>query len=89
MLVQGEYPKYADRIFEEENVSIDITEEDIQLLKENPVDYLSFSYYLTCAVSSDTKMSADTGGPIGVDNPYLQKIKWGWAIDPCRVKICM
>ena len=37
-------------------------------------------------MSSDTKMSADTGGPIGVDNPYLQKTKWGWAIDPVGLR---
>ncbi|MFQ6792331.1 MAG: glycoside hydrolase family 1 protein [Thomasclavelia sp.] len=86
VLVQGKYPNYAKRLFEEENVSIDITEKDRQILKENPVDYLSFSYYLTCAVSSETKMAADTGGPIGVDNPYLEKTAWGWPIDPIGLR---
>ncbi len=86
VLIQGEYPRYAKRIFEDEKVTVSMTDEDLQLLKENTVDYLSFSYYLTCAVSVETKMSADTGGPIGVNNPYLEKTKWGWPIDPIGLR---
>jgi 6-phospho-beta-glucosidase (EC 3.2.1.86) len=86
VLIQGEYPAYTNRLYEENQVIIDMQDEDIQLFKENTVDYLSFSYYLTCAVSADTQMKADTGGPIGVDNPYLEKTKWGWPIDPLGLR---
>lgn len=86
VMIRGDYPAYAARLFETLGVTLDIEEGDMELLKNNTVDYLSFSYYLTCAVDHKTEMAADTGGPIGVDNPYLEKTKWGWPIDPIGLR---
>lgn len=75
VLLRGEYPGYALRYFEEQNIHIDISEEDQAILKQYPADFLSFSYYFTRCTSH-----AHPEGP--VDNPYLKKSIWGWAIDP-------
>lgn len=74
VLCQGEYPGYAIRFFHDNDISFDITEEDLKLLKENTVDFLSFSYYFTKVTSANPDASED--------NPYLEKSIWGWAIDP-------
>lgn len=78
VMIRGEYPSYSKRIFEENNINIDIKPGDLELIKNNTCDYLSFSYYLTCAFSSEAEIASDTGGPIGVPNPYLEKSEWGW-----------
>lgn len=75
VLLRGEYPGYALRYFEEQNIHVDISEEDQAILKQYPADFLSFSYYFTRCTSH-----AHPEGP--VDNPYLEKSIWGWAIDP-------
>ena len=74
VLCQGEYPGYAARFFHDHDITFDVTEEDLKLLKENTVDFLSFSYYFTKVTSADPEVSED--------NPYLEKSIWGWAIDP-------
>lgn len=75
VLLRGEYPGYAFRYFEENDIQIEILDEDKELLKKYPADYLSFSYYFTRCTSAE-----HPDGP--VENPYLEKSIWGWAIDP-------
>ena len=81
--VRGEYPFFAKRYFEENNIVLDITEEDKKILKEGTVDYYTFSYYMSnceSAVDDEDKISGNLIG--GVKNPYLEASDWGWQIDP-------
>ena len=77
--MRGEYPHYAFRYFEENNVDIHFEEGDEELLKENTMDYLTFSYYytLTNDAEKNTMNPRDKS-----QNPYLKLSDWGWAIDP-------
>lgn len=79
---RGEYPKYLLRYFEKNNIKVDITEEDKEILK-NTVDFISFSYYSSICESADGKADM-TGGNLskGFINPYLKSTDWGWQIDP-------
>lgn len=74
ILIHGEYPGYALRHFKDHDIHVKISEEEEKLLKENTVDFLSFSYYHTKIM--DDKHSEPQ------PNPYLEKSIWGWAIDP-------
>lgn len=74
VLIHGEYPGYALRFFQDHDIHVNITEEDETILKENTVDFLSFSYYHTKTISSQKNEPQP--------NPYLEKSIWGWAIDP-------
>lgn len=81
--VRGEYPYYAERYFEENNLKIKMEPGDLEVLKEGTVDFYTFSYYMTNCVSVDPE-NAQTSGNImgGVKNPYLKASDWGWQIDP-------
>ncbi len=79
----GEYPTYAARMWKEHNVSLDITDQERQILKEGTVDLYSFSYYMTTNVTthkSDDKVGGNFS--LGVRNEYLKYSDWGWAFDP-------
>ena len=82
--VRGEYPGYARRLFKEQNVQITITDEECRLLKENTVDFISFSYYMSvCATADPEKQIRGKGNLLGgVPNPTLSGSEWGWQIDP-------
>src|SRR5699024_11491602 len=41
---RGEYPSYSKRMFEELGVEIEQEPGDAEILKENTVDFISFSY---------------------------------------------
>ncbi len=86
VLARGYFPSYASRMFEEKDVKLKILEGDEEIMKMYPVDFISFSYYMSSAVcghKDDTTCSA-TGNLLGdtVNNPYLKTSEWGWQIDP-------
>lgn len=88
---RGEYPCWALRKFEREGINVNITEEDKILLKENTVDFISFSYYSTRTAKADTSDVEMTEGNAfkGVINPHLKASEWGWAIDPLGLRVTM
>ncbi|KDN11191.1 MULTISPECIES: glycoside hydrolase family 1 protein [unclassified Gilliamella] len=83
--VRGYYPTYMNRFFKENHIKLDITEQDKQDLKET-VDFVSFSYYMSCCATDDE--SQKTKGNIldMVPNPYLKASEWGWQIDPIGIR---
>lgn len=85
--VRGYYPSYANRIFEEKNVKLDITLDDKKILKENTVDFVSFSYYASmCQTTSPDIPKFQSNIVSGCANPYLKSTEWGWTIDPVGLR---
>lgn len=88
--VKGEYPNMIETALENKGITIKITPEERQILKENTVDFLSFSYYMSMAESGDPKAERTPGNTVlGVKNPYLPSTDWGWQIDPKGLKIAL
>lgn len=81
--VRGKYPTYMNRYFKEKGISLNITEEDKEILK-NTVDFISFSYYMSVCETADESLKVKGEGNImgGVPNPHLAASEWGWQIDP-------
>lgn len=89
---RGKYPSYSKRMFKELNITIDIKEGDLELLKEYTVDFISFSYYSSRLTSADPKVNEElTSGSIfsSLKNPYLNASEWGWQIDPIGLRITL
>lgn len=82
----GVYPSYIKRYFREHNCHIVIEDGDLEVMKNNTVDYISFSYYRSSIYVSGDKMRSDTGGWITKLNPYLETTEWGWQIDPIGLR---
>ncbi len=85
---RGKYPNYALKKFERENLNIDITEEDKEILATSPVDFVSFSYYATRTVSAHSEDYEHTVGNFfgSIKNPHLLATEWGWQIDPLGLR---
>lgn len=85
VMCRGHYPMYIIRYWKENNLAPDIEQGDLELIQNFTCDYIGFSYYKSSVFDVDEKMKVDTGGPIGIDNPFL-KLKapqpWNWPIDP-------
>lgn len=82
VMLRGTYPNYVKRIWEENDVHIQMQEGDLDLIKTYTNDYLSFSYYMTSNHAAGATARFNTGGHVGKDNPYLKKSSFGWPIDP-------
>lgn len=78
----GEYPGYALKFFEREGLNIPIEDGDLELLKENTVDFVSFSYYASRVAEAAPAEQTEANLLGSSENPYLKTSEWGWAIDP-------
>lgn len=88
--VFGEYPGFAERLFRDEGVELNITPEDTEILK-NTVDFISFSYYMSTCSTADPEKNRKGAGNIlgGVPNPTLKASEWGWQIDPKGLRLIL
>lgn len=81
---RGYYPAYTARMMADKNVVLNICEGDLDVMRANPVDFVSFSYYILIAVSAPLErlecavVNLITGG---FKNSYLESNYWGWQID--------
>ena len=68
-----------------------MTEEDLQLLKEHTVDFISFSYYSSRCTSANPEINKMTEGNVfaSLKNPHLDASEWGWQIDPLGLRITL
>ncbi len=92
--VRGQYPSYTKRLLAEYGLKIsdlDRTDEELELIKKYPVDYIGFSYYMSSAVETTKKDNDTVSGNLlgGVKNPFLKASDWGWQIDPTGLRIAL
>lgn len=87
---KGEYPNYYHKFLADNNIDLEITDADLAIIKQYPVDYISFSYYMSL-LSSVTPEGETTGGNLmnSLKNPYLTASDWGWQIDPIGLRIVL
>lgn len=84
VIVRGKYPYFAKRIWHENHVDLNISDEDKRNLQKGTADFLAFSYYMSnCAEADASDIAKNAGNLInGISNPYLKTSEWGWQIDP-------
>ena len=88
---RGYYPNYALKELERKGVTIPFEDGDKELLKENTVDFISFSYYSSRLTSADPEINKKTQGNVfaTLRNEYLDASEWGWQIDPLGFRITL
>jgi 6-phospho-beta-glucosidase len=88
--VRGKYPSFIKRYFEEKGVKLEIQRGDLEILRQYPVDFVSFSYYMSLVQSAESINSESLGNfGFGLPNPYLESSDWGWQIDPVGLRITL
>ena len=87
---RGYYPSYAQKVFDEKGVKLEIHEEDYETLK-NTVDFISFSYYASRCASAEMNANNTSEANVvkSIRNPHLPASDWGWVIDPLGLRITM
>ena len=85
--VRGYYPNYIKKEFERHSFIIPYRDDDIEILKNNTVDYVSFSYYSTRVAKAHEKGVFEANLLKSSNNPYLRQEPWGRFIDPEGLRI--
>lgn len=86
--VRGYYTSKMKKYFERNHLSLDITLEDEEILKNGKVDYIGFSYYDSHTASVE-EIDQSSGNVFGGSNPYLKVSEWGWPIDAVGLRIAL
>ncbi|CAM4197714.1 6-phospho-beta-glucosidase [Streptococcus penaeicida] len=91
--IRGKYPSYIKRFFKENNIEIVMEEGDEAILRDYPVEFMSFSYYMSSVTRHPKNQTNEqkTGGNLilGEANPYLEASDWGWQIDPVGLRVTL
>lgn len=89
--VEPLYKVFGSTMFERLNITLEMEDGDEELLKNNTVDFISFSYYASRLTSADPEVNAQTQGNVfaTLKNPYLKASEWGWQIDPLGLRITL
>ncbi|MCF0105367.1 MAG: 6-phospho-beta-glucosidase [Holdemanella sp.] len=87
---RGHYPSYMLKKFERKGYDF-IKEEDLQILEEGKVDFISFSYYMSFASQFTNRFGRtfDFSEEDYIRNEYLKASDWGWQIDPTGLRWCL
>jgi 6-phospho-beta-glucosidase len=87
---RGHYPNYIEKHWQRREFEMDITSEDLDILKRGKVDFVGFSYYSSNAtLHSGTSKDPDSYDYTDKDfirNAYLEASDWGWQIDPLGLR---
>jgi len=90
VMARGKYPSYTTRMLKELGITIKKEPGDDELLAQNTVDFLAYSYYMSMISSNDPNYEVTSGNLLsGKKNPYLQTSEWGWQIDPKGLRISL
>ena len=82
-MMRGRYPSFAQRLWNERHVKLNVTPEDAEDLERGAADFLAFSYYASSVVSTHPTGDEVSGNLMGGErNPYLTYSDWGWGMDP-------
>ena len=88
--VFGEYPPYLLKEYERSGFSIPFADNDREILRQNTVDFVSFSYYSNRTVSAQNRPDPNKNSIFsGTQNPYLKASEWGWVIDPLGLRLTL
>ena len=81
VLLQGKYPGYAFRFFDDQGIHVEFGEGDEEALTHT-ADFMAMSYYYTQIADAESVLKKKTS----YDNPYIQNSGWGWGIDPIGLR---
>ena len=87
--VHGEYPAYLLSKFKNEGINIKMEKDDLYIMKNYPVDFVSFSYYSSsCVAKEDNGLKKTAANTMtAIKNPYIPTSDWGWQIDPIGLRV--
>ncbi|WP_137626837.1 glycoside hydrolase family 1 protein [Lactiplantibacillus pingfangensis] len=86
---RGEYPEVMNRFFADNDIELKMAPDDQAILAKYPVDFISFSYYMTTVTKADAGEQVNGNMATGGRNPYLEESDWGWQIDPVGLRITL
>lgn len=85
-MCHGKFPDYKLHQYAEQDIHLTITDEDVQAFADGKIDFMGLNYYSSSVAHYEGDDESEETLFGGVQNPYLEQSKWGWAIDPIGLR---
>lgn len=85
-MCNGVFPRYKLKEYENLDIKLEISKEDEMSFFNGKLDFIGVNYYSTSVAHHEEAEDGQETFFGGVQNPYLEKSKWGWAIDPTGLR---
>jgi 6-phospho-beta-glucosidase len=88
-MCNGKFPRYKLKEYEAAGLAIEITAEDREDFAQGTLDFIGLNYYFSSVAEPKEAAGGEASLFGGVQNPYLEQSKWGWAIDATGIRYVM
>lgn len=85
-MCNGCFPKYKLKEYKDSDIQLEIFNEDKESFYNGKLDFIGVNYYSTSVAHYEGDDNGEETLFGGVQNPYLEKSKWGWSIDPIGLR---
>lgn len=85
-MCNGCFPKYKLKEYKDSDIQLEISNEDKESFYNGKLDFIGVNYYSTSVAHYEGDDDGEETLFGGVQNPYLEKSKWGWSIDPIGLR---
>lgn len=85
-MCNGCFPKYKLKEYKDSDIQLEISNEDKESFYNGKLDFIGVNYYSTSVAHYEGDDNGEETLFGGVQNPYLEKSKWGWSIDPIGLR---
>lgn len=85
-LCRGKFPKYKMSEWEDAGICVEAKPEDGEAFARGTIDFLGLNYYATEVSKYEDAEDAEACLFGGIQNPYLERNAWGWAVDPLGIR---
>ena len=99
VIVEGHYSNETLKTWERYDIMPKMTEEELTLIKDNPAEFIGFSYYCSRLVNESTSEDTNPEELMKLltsmmsnnmeKNPYLKQSEWSWTIDEIGFRIAL
>lgn len=101
--VHGRYNALAWRYMQDRGLAPDMAAEDAAILLQGKPDYVAINYYSTATIAASRGDASDISARAGdqqimlgepgvyraAENPYVDKTRYGWVIDPVGLRLTL
>lgn len=88
-MCHGRFPRYMLREYEEMGIDLPIAATDADDFRYGTLDFIGINYYFSSVAAPQGESDSEQAMFGGMQNPFLEQSKWGWAIDPVGIRYVM
>ena len=85
-MCRGAFPAYREQEYRNAGILLEKEDGDEEDFRQGVLDFIGVNYYSSSVAHHEGDEGAEETLFGGVQNPYLEQSKWGWAIDPVGLR---